>query len=807
MSGILIQSTFGTKGNFEVVVPRVGGGADHFGRDNDAPGTPWFGPITAFGSRDDVTYPALIQQRGGELVAVRREAAGIKVIERKAYTYNGAPMWRWQASVSLSGANGAGRGVSMCQSRWGTAMSNFEVVAPQASGLAHWARNNDIPSPTWSGPNAFGSGTFLACAVINSNFGTGGGNLEVVAWLQNIGLVHFVRDSSFNWTQTATLPNSGDVSGPPALIQSSFGTKGNFEVVAPVAAGGFAHWARNNDSGTFPWGRTATVGTGAIRGIGLIQSNYGTEGNFEVVGDMNGSLKHWWRSDTGPWPWSTATTFWTRPAPPPASAGDAAIVAKPDGAVGIHLALLRTGRVLMFGFDDRGEMAGPGALTFDPATNVATAVGTAEHLFCSGHASIPDGRILVIGDHTDDVRAVHLFDPATNTFQRLPDLSDGRWYPTVTCLTDGRMLIISGTREGGPWAPFGGAHVNETTQLFNPATSAFSAPVATPSPFDGSHPVDLYPFVFQLPDGRVLVHSRSTTRFWSATTGWEATQLHAVRSQSRVYPGQGTAVLLPLRASEGFRARVLLIGGGGLDREQYFNAANPPDTSKSDEPATAAVEQLDLGSPTPAWTARAPMKRGRVLCESILLPDGTVLVLGGSARGKSDWGTVPVFPVERYDPVANTWTDMAAIDVPRMYHSAALLMADGRVLATGKDGQFQLDPYKYYEHRLETFSPPYLFAGARPQITSAPTTAAYGAVVSVGFSGPVPSRVALVRTGSVTHGFNMDQRLVEPLSAVVGSTVTVTMPPNGQIAPPGHYMLFLVTAQGVPSVGQIFRLG
>jgi hypothetical protein len=127
----------------------------------------------------------------------------------------------------------------------------------------------------------------------------------------------------------------------------------------------------------------------------------------------------------------------------------------------------------------------------------------------------------------------------------------------------------------------------------------------------------------------------------------------------------------------------------------------------------------------------------------------------------------------------------------------------------GKDGQFQRDPYKYFEHRLELFSPPYLFAGPRPRISSAPHAGGYGAKITIGCpTAASAARVALIRAGAVTHNFHMDQRYVglEMLGAT-GSDLTVRLPPNSKVAPPGTYMLFLVDGAGVPSASRLIKLG
>jgi hypothetical protein len=193
----------------------------------------------------------------------------------------------------------------------------------------------------------------------------------------------------------------------------------------------------------------------------------------------------------------------------------------------------------------------------------------------------------------------------------------------------------------------------------------------------------------------------------------------------------------------------------------------------------------------------------------VLLPDGRVLVVGGSSTGKSDVAVDPVLPTELYDASADTWTELAPINCAHLYHSTALLLRDGRVMRGGKDGQFQRDPYKYFEHRLELFHPPYLFAGPRPQISSAPAHGAYGQDITIGCPAPGQiARIALIRVGSVTHNFHMDQRYVGlAIASTTANTLTATLPPNSKIAPPGAYMLFVINGAGVPSVARIIKVG
>lgn len=218
--------------------------------------------------------------------------------------------------------------------------------------------------------------------------------------------------------------------------------------------------------------------------------------------------------------------------------------------------------------------------------------------------------------------------------------------------------------------------------------------------------------------------------------------------------------------------------GGGVDREIFYQGGH------DDDLATNTVELLDLGVPNPQWKFVAAMHNPRVLCDSVVLPTGKILVVGGSSTGKSDVAVDPVLPTELFDPASDTWTELAPINCPHMYRSTALLLHDGRVMRGGKDGQFQRDPYKYFEHRLELFSPPYLFNGPRPEISSAPAAGHYGQDMTIGC--PAPGDIApaaLIRCGAVTHSFHMDQRYVGvEIEIRATSELTVKLPPNGNVS-------------------------
>ena len=234
--------------------------------------------------------------------------------------------------------------------------------------------------------------------------------------------------------------------------------------------------------------------------------------------------------------------------------------------------------------------------------------------------------------------------------------------------------------------------------------------------------------------------------------------------------------------------KVLIVGG-----------SDPPDGAP-----TNSAEVIDLTAPGPVWRYTESMTHARRQFNTTLLPDGRVLATGGtSAAGFSDPAGA-VHPAEMWDPATGNWTVLAGDHIARVYHSTTLLLADGRVLHTGSgDG-----PGLPRELNAEIFSPPYLFRGPRPAIRSMPGSAAYGQEFLLEISdAPRIVRVTLARLGSVTHGFDQNQRFVELSFRRVAAGLTVMAPAAGNLAPPGDYLVFVLDARGVPSVAKTLRIG
>ena len=433
--------------------------------------------------------------------------------------------------------------------------------------------------------------------------------------------------------------------------------------------------------------------------------------------------------------------------------------------VALHMTLMPNGKVLVW--DDHTN--GTGAGVFDPATNAVTTIPfNNANLFCAGHNLLPDGRVFVAGGH----QAVHvgianttLFSPTTQNWSNAQQMAVGRWYPTVTTLPDGRMLTLSGEINCDDCNAL-------IPEIFNPATGNWTTlPNA---------PLDLpyYPHAFVLPNGRIIVtgaNKRETQTYMLDV----ASQLWTTVDTLRLHAGS-SVMYLPGKFMKSGRGR---------------------DPDLPGAPSVETTYVLDMTTGTPQWRQTASMAYPRTQHNLTLLPDGSVLATGGGINSDVFDPNAPILQPELWDPVTETWTLMASMQIPRIYHSTAALMPDGRVLSAGggRWGPDHLD--------AEFYSPPYLFKGPRPTITSAPSSVGWGANFFVGTpNGANIGAVNLLRLSSVTHAFNMNQRFVKLTFQQTAGGLTVQSPANANLAPPGHYMLFILDNNGVPSVASIVRI-
>jgi hypothetical protein len=450
----------------------------------------------------------------------------------------------------------------------------------------------------------------------------------------------------------------------------------------------------------------------------------------------------------------------------------------------LHAALLPDGRVLSYGTDERGQQGGQFSYAvWDPTlgtgsdSHLLLPNTTGTDLFCSGQIILPrTGEVLLTGgDRTiNGVRNyssadVNFFDYLTNSMRKsAQSMARPRWYPTVTTLTDGRVLITGGRDD------IISTSAIATPELYDPSSGWRSLTGATHNAAYGTDNW-YYPRAWSAPDGRVFVAASGGRTFFVDPAG------------------NGSVAETPLALAAGgyWYPAVMVQPGRILSVRQG-----------------AQVQVIDLNTATPTATATAALSQDRIWSSATVMADGNVLVSGGSTADNQALNVA--YHTELWNPTTGAWTIGASASRMRLYHSISLLLPDGRVLTAGGGA-----PGPVTNLNGEIYEPPYLFKSdgsgalaARPTIQSAPLQMAWGTSFSVQVqSATAVSKVALVKTGSATHSFDFDQRYLVPAFTQSGGTVTVQAPANATLAPPGNYLLFVFDGAGVPSVAKILRLG
>ena len=423
--------------------------------------------------------------------------------------------------------------------------------------------------------------------------------------------------------------------------------------------------------------------------------------------------------------------------------------------VAVHANLLSTGKVLVWGSENSGQPR-----VWDPATNVFTDYPMPANLFCAGHAFAKNGQLVVFGGHIKGdhgIPNITLFNNSTG-WTSAPPMPRGRWYPTATTLAYGEVLALGGSDEQA-------VHVT-VPEIW---TSAGRRELTT-----ASLELPYYPVAFLAPNGKVFVAGEQQMSRYLDVTGtgsWTNVGLRLFGTRD-----QGSAVMY----DEG---RILYAGGGRT---------------------TNTAETIDLRMAAPKWKWTGSMAYARRHHNLTVLPTGEVLVTGGTGGTEFNDLTRMVLPAEIWNPATGLWTTLASSSVERAYHSTALLLPDGRVLQTGGGAAGSV---AINQLNAQFFSPPYLFRGARPRITGVESTVRYGR--SIRITTPDAAKIAkvtLVRAGSVTHNWDMNQRF-QKLSFTKDATgLTVAGLTNRKRTPPGHYMIFILDGNNVPSVGKIINV-
>jgi hypothetical protein len=454
------------------------------------------------------------------------------------------------------------------------------------------------------------------------------------------------------------------------------------------------------------------------------------------------------------------------------------------------MSLLPTGKLLAWGREEMDGSMGQPRL-WDPATEAPTAarmIMADTMLFCAGHALMADGKLMVSGGHKDDDRGLdvtNIFDPVSETWTAgLPKMAHGRWYPTVTTLPNGEMVTVAGQDsasnvvripeiwENGQWVELPGA---------------------------GNVELPYYPRDFVDPtNGLVFMAGERIVSRWLDVDGERNGDRGVwITGPSHIWPfnrDYGSAVMYE-------SGKILYVGGGG-----YTNWDTPDPTSPV---PTETAEKIDLTAGTKSWTSAGSMSSPRRHHTATVLPDGSVLVTGGVSGGGFNDEPSGVRAAEIWAPATNDWTVLASNAVNRAYHSVSILLPDGTVLhgASG-DADIPATTTPYPKRRShEIFQPPYLFKGARPAISNAPATVGYGEsfAVATPAAGQI-TNVRWIRLGSVTHAFDANAMAMSLAFTKGDGSLSVTAPDSPAVAPPGHYLLFVLNRNGVPSIGRVVRV-
>jgi galactose oxidase len=499
-------------------------------------------------------------------------------------------------------------------------------------------------------------------------------------------------------------------------------------------------------------------------------------------------------------PWSSAAEINVLGSAPSPGTGGAWSAPIGFPIVPVSAVLLPTNKLLAFsavsdmGYDHSSTVTN--AAILDLATGVVSPVArinTHHQMFCSGLALLADGRLLINGGSSDS--ATTIYDPATNTWAAGPPMIIPRAYQGDTLLSTGQVLTL-----GGSWNDSQGDKDGEVftqdgaTGTWRRLPGVTAAAILTADPA-GVYRADNHAWLFGVADGMAFHAGPSRRMNWITTTGEGGITSAGNRGDSPDAMN-GNAVMYDT-------GRILTVGGAVA----YQDA--PP---LSNVQATRAAYTVDIsaGPARPVVTERvSDMAYPRSFANSVVLPDGTVLVVGGQQHPEGFTDTGAVLSPELWDPATGGFTVMAPDVVPRTYHSVAVLLPDGRVFSGG-GGLCGLCATNHPSG--EIFTPPYLLkpdgtARERPRIATAPDTAAPGATLTVTTDRATPS-FALVRLGAATHTVNSDQRRIPlPPESAVGHTYTLRIPAQSGVALPGDYLLFALDAQGTPSVGQVLRIG
>ena len=472
--------------------------------------------------------------------------------------------------------------------------------------------------------------------------------------------------------------------------------------------------------------------------------------------------------------------------------------------VPVAASVLPNGKVLTWSsnneFTFEGDIGASASQTqtslFDPVTQQSTlriVKNTLSDMFCPGITVLADGRVLVNGGSSS--ASANLYDPKTDTWSAAASMNIARGYNADVMLSNGSVLTLGGSWSGAPGDRIGEVWSAESGWSTRPGISA--VPITGPDPEDAAagrvYRGDNHMWLFAVSDGLVFHAGPSAQMSWITTSGNGAQASAGLRGDD-AYSINGQAVMYDV-------GKILKTGGAPA----YQAAAATANTYVIDISKAVA----DLNNPV-VGRKTAPMAYPRAFANGVALPGGQVLIVGGQTYATLFSDDRAVLVPELWSPATETFTPLAPMQTPRVYHSTALLLPDARVFVAGGGLCGAGCPANH--ENAEIFSPPYLFnpdgsPAARPAITTAPASALLGSTVSV-TANTAKLKFEVLRISATTHAVNNDQRRIPlAVTASVNTTYRLKVPSDPGVVPPGYYMLFGINAQGTPSVAKVIKLG
>ncbi|GKE33460.1 aldehyde oxidase GLOX1-like protein [Tanacetum coccineum] len=512
--------------------------------------------------------------------------------------------------------------------------------------------------------------------------------------------------------------------------------------------------------------------------------------------------------------------------PCPAAGGSWSLLLPSVGISAMHMQLLPNDRVVMYDRTDFGTSnislpngrcrpnstdCSAHSVEYDVASNSVRPLMVLTNVWCSSGTLMPDGTLVQTGGFADGYRVVRTYKSCDSCdWQEFPNgVSKSRWYATNHILPDGRQIIIGGRQA--------------FSYEFYPKMSATENAPSLPFLVQTNDPNienNLYPFVFLYPDGNLFIFANNRAILFDYSNNLVVKTYPTMPGgQPRSYPSTGSAVLLPLQIKQGAVTEVEVLVCGGAPKGAFINA-----NRGIFDGALDTCGRIIISDVNPQWIMET-MPFARVMGDMLLLPNGRVLIINGVSAGVAGWelGRNPVLTPVIYHPnneLGSRFEVQNPSAKPRVYHSTAVLLRDGRVLVGGSNPH---DKYEFTntlyptELSLEAFSPSYLDINSsdlRPTIILPVrnTKLRYGKQLVIVFTVPgifdaSSVKVTMVSPSFNTHSFSMNQRLLKLDSSVASKImgksryqVVVTTPPFGNIAPAGNNILFVVH-KDIPSPG------